>query len=133
MSDRLLVTGLVVLVARGDGKLRLAPLTLQQSGRVRRFITKLHGGHLHLAQEDLLLLTEADALEAFGKLTGKLPFLERWKRRLRRLGEISGLMPAKQESEQITSNAKRLTPNDGGAQLTVLPRDETILAAASEE
>lgn len=82
MSERFLVTGLVVLVAGGDGKLRLAPLTLRQSAKVRRYVTNLHGGNLHLASDDLILLTEKDALETFGKLTGKLPFQERWKRRV---------------------------------------------------
>lgn len=94
MSGQLSVTGLIVLVACGDGKLRLVPLTLKQSARVRRYITNLHEGNLRIAKEDLILLTEKDALETFGKLTGKLPFRERWKRRFVRLGVRTGILPS---------------------------------------
>lgn len=85
MSDRFVIAGLIVLVTNAQGKLRQVPLTLKQSTRVRRFVTKLHEGGLHIAPEDLLLLTEKDAMETFGKLTGKLPFVERWKQRFKKL------------------------------------------------
>jgi hypothetical protein len=88
MSDRFVIAGLIVLVTNSQGKLRQVPLTLKQSGRVRRFVSKLHEGGLHIAPEDLLLLTEKDALETFGKLTGKLPFWEKWKLRLARLKDV---------------------------------------------
>lgn len=94
MSDRFVIAGLIVLVTNAQGKLRQVPLTLKQSGRVRRFVSKLHEGGLHIAPEDLLLLTEKDAMETFGKLTGKLPFMERWKRRFVRLGVSTGILPA---------------------------------------
>jgi hypothetical protein len=103
MSDRLLVTGLIVLVACADGKLRMAPLTMKQSARVRRFVTTLHGGSMRLQKQDLILLTEADALETFGKLTGKLPMKERFRRALNKLvGRKSRDEPEHEPEQKVT-------------------------------
>lgn len=71
----------MVIVLCRDGKLRQAPLTTKQAAKVRRTVSHLHGGDIRLNPEEILVMSEADALEAFGKLTGKLPLRERlWKR-----------------------------------------------------
>lgn len=149
MSDRFVIAGLIVLVTNAQGKLRQVPLTLKQSGRVRRFVSKLHEGGLHIAPEDLLLLTEKDAMETFGQLTGKLPLRERWKRRLARLKSIwfsypnplSKVVRPFPASDSLDSTGSPATAEPAelmpracsGANLTVLPPDEAITAIASEE
>lgn len=80
MTPSISFSGLIVLVADNDNKLRLVPLTQKQSARVRRLVTQLHGGSLHVCTKDLLVMSESDAIEAFGRLTGKVPIRQRFAR-----------------------------------------------------
>lgn len=83
----------MVIVLCSDGKLRQAPLTTKQSAKVRRVVSHLHGGEMRLNPEDILIMSETDALEAFGKLTGQLPFRERWKQRFMKLCQFFAKPP----------------------------------------
>lgn len=103
MSAPIAVQGLIVLVACADGKLRVSPLTIKQSARVRRLVTQLHGGSMHVAKKDLILLTEADALEAFGRLTGKIPLRQKLSALFTRF------RPASQRGEKVEKVVEKST------------------------
>jgi hypothetical protein len=58
MSAPLAVTGVAVLIACSDGKLRMAILEGKQPAQVKGFVTYIQGGRLKLKDEALVLIAK---------------------------------------------------------------------------